>query len=72
MVPKPPAQLGRENGAPLSVQVRDQYGPYTGVDVVTILNASGMPVLTLNCQGAWANFELKPAIIRFRRSTAAR
>ena len=55
---------GPEIGAPLQVQVRDQFGPYRGDQVVTVSDLTGLPLVTLACDGAMDQIRLRPGSYR--------
>ena len=60
-VPRPPVPIGvRKGAANLHVEVKGDYGPYEGTQFVMVSNMQGMPLLTLDCDGAWANFRVDP------------
>jgi hypothetical protein len=54
----------RDIGAPLEVQVRDQFGPYRGDQVVMISDLAGKPLVTLACDGPLDQFRLQPGSYR--------
>jgi len=51
-------------GSGLHVEVQDEYGPYGAGETVMVFDTSGRPVVTLNCEGPWANFQLAPGTYR--------
>jgi hypothetical protein len=54
----------RDIGAPLTVQVRDEFGPYRGDQVVMISDLTGKPLVTLACDGPTDQFRLQPGSYR--------
>jgi hypothetical protein len=55
---------GRNNGSTLHVQVHDQFGLYRAGETVMVSDAAGMPLVTINCSGPYANFQLEPGHYR--------
>jgi hypothetical protein len=51
-------------GAPLRVEVRDQFGPYRSDQVVTVSAMNGLPLVTLACSGPVDAFRLAPGSYR--------
>jgi hypothetical protein len=54
----------RDVGAPLEVQVRDQFGPYRGDQVVMVSDLTGLPVVTLACDSPVDQIRLRPGSYR--------
>ena len=58
------ACTGRESpddpGAALRVQVMDQFGPYRSDQVIMVSDMTGMPVVTLACNGPLGLIRLHP------------
>jgi hypothetical protein len=48
----------------LHVEVQDQFGPYRAGETVMVSAMDGLPLVTLNCEGPWANFRLAPGTYR--------
>jgi hypothetical protein len=48
----------------LHVEVQDQFGPYRAGETVMVSAIDGLPLVTLNCEGPWANFRLAPGTYR--------
>jgi hypothetical protein len=55
-------------GAPLRVEVRDQFGPYRSDQVVTVSAMNGLPLVTLACSGPVDVFRLAPGSYRVQAS----
>lgn len=55
---------GSDSGAPLEVHVNDRYGPYRGDQVVMVSDMSGMPLVTLACDGPADQIRLRPGAYR--------
>ena len=55
---------GWDLGAPLQVQVRDQFGPYRGDQVVMVSDLTGLPLVTLACDGPMDQIRLRPGSYR--------
>lgn len=51
-------------GAGLHVEVQDEYGPYRSGETVIVSDTKGLPLVTLQCDGPWANFRLEPGRYR--------
>jgi hypothetical protein len=51
-------------GAPLTVEVRDEFGPYRSDQVTMVSDSNGLPLVTLTCDGALSSFRLAPGIYR--------
>ena len=50
----------RATGAVLHVEVMDEFGPYRAANTVTVTDMSGHPLVTLDCDGPRANFQVAP------------
>ena len=58
------ASSSRDIGAPLNVQVRDQFGPYRGDQVVMVSDLTGKPLVTFACDGPMDRIQLQPGSYR--------
>ncbi len=48
----------------LHVEVQDEFGPYRAGETVMVSAMDGLPLVTLHCEGPWANFRLAPGTYR--------
>lgn len=53
-----PGRITAVKGAPLTVEVMDQFGPYGSDQVTMVSDTHGMPLLTAACDGPISVFQL--------------
>ena len=58
------ADTSASPGSALHVEVQDEYGPYRSGETVMVSDTKGLPLVTLYCDGPWANFNLAPGTYR--------
>ena len=58
------AETAMPAGSALHVEVQDEYGLYRAGETVMVSDPKGLPLVTLHCEGPWANFRLAPGNYR--------
>ena len=60
----PVSQRAAQGDAPLSVEVRDRFGPFRADQVVMVSDSAGSPIVTLACDGPSDLFRVAPGSYR--------